>query len=969
MASEHHVIRDHVKHKDGHSEHHAPKHAALDSSEYQGRHSYTHVAHNESGAGERHAAGAAGSEKHKVAAANAGGESSDATRGGKAVVSEAGKVAGDAAPKAASDRGTSGKGERKVVSENDHSDERSTAGGEHKAVSQKVAAESGEHKVVSQKGSAESGEHKVATQKGAAESGDTKAVSQKGAAESGDNKVVSQKVAADEGTAGRSERKIVSQVAGANDVPARAAESPRANDSATRGILDAHAIAAASALDSKIQPGTTVGGTEAQRQAFAKGYIEVPPAPYPVPRDGAGTAANQGDARGVTPSDTTVVVTPSSQAAKPGDKPAVEVRFNDKGAPVDGAQAGANAADAKLADGKPVDANGQHGPVTFRVNADGKIVDGQGQEVSKDIAFANGVPKNVLIQVDRPANFDQMTPQQQQEHLANQQATLNAFVQNSLDPALKSAGAAAADGVEVKDKTKLLQPESVTQLAENKPETQVGATPKAPNEVAPMSGSGTVADGAGRPADGSARAANGGSAERPLAKSPEPVVAPQEHYSAPERHASHRMNGRRGMQNDHHGSMPRRMADSFFPEGTPALPGEKADNVARREMLAAAHNPDRTEPYGTIRQQPDGHSYSVGRYGHSYNHFNGLMHRALGNAMKGWPQSVLDELGHPPDWSKLSEILKKHPELMQGIQQSVAEQMKNGEVPKELGDKLSNEDSLGKFGSFVSKLRGDGTPPTKEDLAQNFGKDLQDAMARDTVDRGIRAGRTAGETALAQHLGIEPDQLTDQQRNDPQNKAFTQSADKLYALGLARQQDGPTHSKNPNDRIDWYAGKNGESQANVSDISPELGKKMANWAKNWAARNPETHDANGIGNCTRLARMLYKEMGVMNLPGMSGVEQGKALMRSGLFRQVDKEEARAGDFAFRGWQYRRSPRTGANLGDSLIVTGNDGRNVYGVNGASNREFAVTRRGGYYTQEIYLRPTAKFYEMMQRNKNA
>jgi hypothetical protein len=620
----------------------------------------------------------------------------------------------------------------------------------------------------------------------------------------------------------------------------------------------------------------------------------IPPAPYP--RGASDVASSRLEVTAPTspggqPTEKTIVQSPGALLPA-GDRPSIEIRQ-----PADQQAAGAGARG-----GGSAETSNQ--PFTFRVSSEGKVLDSIGHEVAKELAFANGVPKNIVIQMDRASNV---------QEAAQQQAKLGDFVQTVLNPALRQAGV-NGDAVSRSDATA-------------RPENRAAAEARA--DV------------------------------------PEPVVSPQEHFSRPERHVSHHVNGRHGMPNDHHGSMPRRMADSMFPEGDSRRPGDHAENVARREMMAATFNPDKENPHATIREQPDGHSYAVGRYGHSYNHFNNMMHRAVGEAMHHWPKEIADQLGHPPDWSKLSQILKEHPELMKGIQDNVAEQVKNKELAPELAAKFQNAETLGNFGNFVNKLRGDSGAPTKEELAKNFDRPTQDAMARDTVDRDIRGGKSPAETALAHHLGVDSSQLTDQQKTDPANREFMESAGKLHALATARQTDGPSGSRNPDDRINWMTDHKGDSQARVSDIPHELGKQMASWAKNWAERNPETHDARGIGNCTRLARMLYDTMGVMHLPGMSGVEQGRFMMQSGLFRQVDKHEAREGDFAFRGWAHRRSPTSGRNLGDSLIVTGNHGGNVYGVNGASNHEFAVNTRGGYYTPEIYLRPTDAFLEKMKQ----
>ncbi len=149
------------------------------------------------------------------------------------------------------------------------------------------------------------------------------------------------------------------------------------------------------------------------------------------------------------------------------------------------------------------------------------------------------------------------------------------------------------------------------------------------------------------------------------------------------------------------------------------------------------------------------------------------------------------------------------------------------------------------------------------------------------------------------------------------------------------------------------------------DASPLIRQQMAQRAYEYMQANPSTVGRHGFGNCSRIARQMYHDFG-LNLDGptgdgMSGVHQGQYLESTGLFRRVSKEDAGPGDYVYRHWASRPG-----DLGDSCIVTGRDQRgNVYAVSGAVRHPFVVNTHNGYYTPEIYLRPTAKYEEYMRK----
>jgi hypothetical protein len=404
------------------------------------------------------------------------------------------------------------------------------------------------------------------------------------------------------------------------------------------------------------------------------------------------------------------------------------------------------------------------------------------------------------------------------------------------------------------------------------------------------------------------------------------------------------MNGRHGMRDKDHGSMSPERAREFFPEGTPKQANEDTQSFARRETMAAMFNPDKADPYGTLRHREDG-SYAVGRYGHSFNHFNNVMHNVLHHVK--WPPSVMAQLGDPPDWSKLDQILKDNPDLLKNadIQKQLAdgvqEEQKNGNLPQSMAGNFKDLESVGKFAGFVDKLKGKSGEITKDELKQFAPKEVQDAMAEKSVSRGLKVGATPGQMALAQHLGIEADQLTDDQKKDPKNQEFMKAADKYYALATARQD------VQPGQNIEW-------------DTSIDKDNPQAAAVRMRIAQTAGSHYTGGYGWCARSCQQdlaaadphLRKYLGSGNAWDM-----GQNMLRGGEWVQVDPRQAKAGDAIF-----FHDP---SYLGDVQLIKGvdrngnyhayNDNEYYDNVSSLGNvRHIRNARKGLYYDRSIVLR---------------
>lgn len=533
-------------------------------------------------------------------------------------------------------------------------------------------------------------------------------------------------------------------------------------------------------------------------------------------------------------------------------------------------------------------------PATFKVNSQGKVLTSDGSEV-KALDFSNGIPKNISIQLERDPNLASLPAEDRKAIETKQLQGLNDFVGNQLDPALRQAGLEVQrSGLGVEDPQKLISERRRAQM-------ERGDVPPEPAPVQP---------------------------------------APHG-YSRQERAATHHINGRHGMPNHSRGTMTREHADKFYPNReVPQQPRESNDVYARKEAMAAAFNPDKAHTYETIRKHNDG-SYAVGRYGHSFNHFNNSMHHVLHKVH--WPASVMKELGDPPDWSKLSKILKEQPDLlkdpkiMKEIQEGKEAALKDGTLPKGMEGRFKDAQSIESYANFVNKLKGKDGELTKEEVAQNVPKEAQEQMAQNTVERGIKSGATAAETVLAQHLGKAPDQLSSQEKTDPANKDYLDAASKFYALAQARNEPGPKSARDPNDPIEWSTKENGMVLAKAAlDMSRHIGT---------------------VGDCARGPRQTLDQFG-FHLKPMIATEQGKVIQASGLFREVSRAEARPGDYFVRDWNQRViAQHGGVNKGDSGFIYAKNGNSLMAAN---DHNQVFPEDGGRYRNTKFLRPTAEFW---------
>ena len=242
----------------------------------------------------------------------------------------------------------------------------------------------------------------------------------------------------------------------------------------------------------------------------------------------------------------------------------------------------------------------------------------------------------------------------------------------------------------------------------------------------------------------------------------------------------------------------RQISDASGRREVPPAFDELPPVQAMKETLAAMFKPDEKEPYKTVRHENTG--YRVGRYG--------MGGRSAGNwlgMMLAMDPELAAILGDPPDYSKLQEYLKKHPDKAKALQNKMAAAQKQGmeklegdeKVPKGFASKFDDPEFSKGFSEFIGKL-GDSNTPQEEISAgmdKFLPKELQETMNQQLIEtyaKQIVADKNpdhltpedAGKIGIAMHLGRVP---TDQELQNPNYKNYREATQNFYQLARAGQ--------------------------------------------------------------------------------------------------------------------------------------------------------------------------------------
>lgn len=235
------------------------------------------------------------------------------------------------------------------------------------------------------------------------------------------------------------------------------------------------------------------------------------------------------------------------------------------------------------------------------------------------------------------------------------------------------------------------------------------------------------------------------------------------------------------------------------PRTVPQLPDETDQMAALKDTVAAIFNPDKENPYQTIRQNPAG-EYQLGRYG--------LSQENMYNWISYLSPELLALLGDPPDWSKLKdnpELMKKFQEAMKKGLQKYAEDLRkkaadDGDEPPEIADKI--DDLAGQFDDaefaqgftdLVANMDGQGEEIDTAAIEKYLSPEMQEVITGSLLQQttaqlgadepGEISAEIAGKAALSHFLGRT---VTDADLSNSQYADFVNSASNMYKAAEQR---------------------------------------------------------------------------------------------------------------------------------------------------------------------------------------
>ena len=247
------------------------------------------------------------------------------------------------------------------------------------------------------------------------------------------------------------------------------------------------------------------------------------------------------------------------------------------------------------------------------------------------------------------------------------------------------------------------------------------------------------------------------------------------------------------------GSMPASDAGEYFPRrDVPRQQGETDTLAAGKEAVAAVFNPDKQQPYETVRERRGDRGHRVGRYGFSYNMW----------AM--W----LDMLGEDVD-----------PNDPESVKKAMKKLAAKGKVPKDFAAKFDDPNFAKGFSKFLTTMKTGEGQISSTDVGQFLPKELQETMATDLMKSfSESSGQDMGKVVLGFHLGKNPSELSAEDMNNPVNQAIAKAGREFFQLESARQQS------RPGDQIDYSRGPTSELQFKLLDAAKNsVGRSL--WAE------------------------------------------------------------------------------------------------------------------------------------------
>ncbi|MBI1270490.1 CHAP domain-containing protein [bacterium] len=350
------------------------------------------------------------------------------------------------------------------------------------------------------------------------------------------------------------------------------------------------------------------------------------------------------------------------------------------------------------------------------------------------------------------------------------------------------------------------------------------------------------------------------------------------------------------------GEMSVPQARDLYPERDVPRAASETDPVyAMKDTVAALFNAEGDDPYSAMRESRDG-SLQVGRYG------------LTSQLISGW---LLEQLGDPPDWSKLQELLKKLE--------------KEGKLPKGFADQFENPEQMQEF---LKKMQ-DGSL-SKDELNKFLPKEFQETIASDLVEKfSNETGGDPGLVALAFLHGKPPSELSEAETGSPAAQNARRAAGDLYNLSMTTQKAGDGQN------VQW---------ANPSDPTSPLAMKLVDAAHSADSQYNRYGVGKSGGQCAAAVQVALSQVGMSEFMGSGNAwDMRNALVNSGKFEMVDASQARPGDLLL--WK----PTPGGSVyGHIEVVTAGSGGNVQATSDFTRN---VDWNSSYYGGHMVLRPKA------------
>ncbi|MBI5174535.1 MAG: hypothetical protein HY986_16745 [Candidatus Melainabacteria bacterium] len=315
------------------------------------------------------------------------------------------------------------------------------------------------------------------------------------------------------------------------------------------------------------------------------------------------------------------------------------------------------------------------------------------------------------------------------------------------------------------------------------------------------------------------------------------------------------------------GSRTSEQVGAFFPkrEGE-MLKGESQEVYHLKNAIAGLFNPNKENPYETVRSLGDGKGMAVGRYG-----------------LKA--QDFLD-------WLEIEDLSNLTPEQ---LAKHIAKLAKAGKLPKDFAAKFADKEFAAKFIGTLQKM-AKGEAIEGAELKELMPPALQEQVAADLVDKNLKAaGGDMGKAALALQLGKSPAELSQQDLNDAGNKLYMRAARQLETISQAGQgmQNG--------DSLNYTVSPDGNSmQAKIARAGEEQAAAMGT-----------------TGRCAEGVQLALNKLGINKMGTGNGWEMKNAFLNDPKWQvTTDPREA---SICFRDWTSSVKQQRGADYGHVALL--------------------------------------------------